>query len=171
MPILVAYATKYGATQQVAERIAETLHAAGLDAQVRPVQSTIDPAGYGAIVLGSAVYSGSWLQPAVEFVRRNREVLADRPVWLFSGGLKGTQRGLMGAVFRTQVEPKELAGFRNAIRPRDYRAFTGAIERGQFPDVQRFIFEILGGRYGDFRDWQEIQAWAEGIARQLRAAE
>src|ERR1035437_1878635 len=90
MAVLVTYASKHDATQEIAERIAQTLAAAGKQAQVRPVSAAGDLAGYGAFVIGSAVYMGHWQKEAVEFVRRNRAVLAGRPVWLFSSGPLGT---------------------------------------------------------------------------------
>src|SRR5262249_59264129 len=83
MSVLVAYATKHGATHGIAERIAERLRAAGLDAEVRSITDAPDPARYDAVVLGSAAYLGSWQTEATAFARRHRAALADRPVWLF----------------------------------------------------------------------------------------
>jgi len=91
MPVLVVYASKHGATQEIAERIAQTLAAAGQPAQARPVSAAADLAGNGAFVIGSAVYMGHWQKEAAEFVRRNRAVLAARPVWLFSSGPLGAE--------------------------------------------------------------------------------
>src|SRR5688500_11899198 len=90
MSVLVDHATKHHATPQIAERIAETLRASGLDAVAQPMKSVDDLAGYDAFVLGSAVYFGSWLKEATAFVRRHQAILADRPVWLFSSGPLGT---------------------------------------------------------------------------------
>lgn len=42
--------------------------------------------GYDAVVLGSAVYVGRWLEPARELVDAHAEELAARPTWLFSSG-------------------------------------------------------------------------------------
>ena len=91
MPVLVIYASRHGATQGIAERIAETLTAAGQQAEARPVAAAGDLAGYGAFVIGSAVYAMHWQKDAAQFVRRNRALLAGRPVWLFSSGPLGTE--------------------------------------------------------------------------------
>ncbi|WP_223281107.1 hypothetical protein [Streptomyces antnestii] len=32
----------------------------------------------------------------------------------------------------------------------------------------RAMFRLMGCRYGDHRDWQAIDAWADGIAEDLR---
>jgi len=70
--ILVAYATRNGATRGIAERIAERLQAGGLDAEARPVADVRDVARYDAFVLGGAAYMFHWLGDATKFVQRNR---------------------------------------------------------------------------------------------------
>jgi len=91
MAVLVAYASKHGSTQGIAERIAEKLRQLGKEAEARPVDAVEDPESYEAFVIGSAVYYGSWLKEATEWVYRNQAVLAGRPVWLFSSGPLGTE--------------------------------------------------------------------------------
>jgi menaquinone-dependent protoporphyrinogen oxidase len=79
MAVLVAYASKHGATHEIAERIAQTLTGAGQQAQVRSVSAAGDLAGYDAFVISIAVYMGHWQKEAAEFVRRNRAVLVGGP--------------------------------------------------------------------------------------------
>ena len=90
MRVLVAYATRHGATAGIAERVAAALTAAGLSAEARPVEAVKDVEPYDAVVLGGAAYMFHWLKPAVTFCRRHRKELAARPVWLFSSGPLGT---------------------------------------------------------------------------------
>jgi menaquinone-dependent protoporphyrinogen oxidase len=92
MSTLITYATKYGATRGIAERIAQRLTAAGLHAEARPVTEVGDPGGYDAYVIGGAAYMGSWLKEASEFVRHNQALLVTKPVWLFSCGPLGTEK-------------------------------------------------------------------------------
>lgn len=86
MTVLVAYASRYGATAEIAERIALTLIEEGVDARAQQITKVRDLAGVDAFVVGSAVYFGSWLKPATAFVERHRATLSDRPLWLFSSG-------------------------------------------------------------------------------------
>jgi hypothetical protein len=37
----------------------------------------------------------------------------------------------------------------------------------QFPKLSRVVLRLMGGRYGDFRDWVEIDRWADQIAADL----
>lgn len=168
MAILVTYASTHGATHQIAERIASTLRAAGLDAEARPVRDVGDLDHYDAVVIGSAVYNGSWLTEAVELVERHRAALAARPVWLFSVGAFGDRAPLVGRFIRN--EPRERDSLRRAVRPRGQRVFAGVVERDQFPLVGRLVFRGFGGRWGDNRDWMEIDAWSDAIARELTMA-
>ena len=87
--ILVTYATKYGATKEIAEKIGEELRQAGLQTDVVPVDRVRDLTAYKAVILGSAVYIGKWRKEAVEFLKKNVQALAERPVWLFSSGPTG----------------------------------------------------------------------------------
>ncbi|MGZ3676385.1 MAG: flavodoxin domain-containing protein [Ktedonobacterales bacterium] len=172
MSILVAYATKRGATQGIAERIAEKLAASGQQAQARPVQSVRDLTGYDAYVIGSAAYMGSWLKEATAFVRRNQAILATRPVWLFSNGPLGTSAtDAQGRDLRVVSEPKEFAEFKETIKPRGVQVFYGALDPSRLGFAERMFRSMPAGRAllpeGDFRDWHTIDAWAETIAHDL----
>jgi menaquinone-dependent protoporphyrinogen oxidase len=172
MAILVAYASKHGATRQLAERIAETLRAAGREAEVRPVEAAGDPAGYDAFVIGSAVYFGSWRKEATAFVRRYQAILAGRPVWLFSSGPLGTATtDAQGRDLREAAVPREIAGLTAAVAPRGHRVFFGALDRGRFGPLERLLWVLPAGRAllleGDFRDREDVESWAAGIAQAL----
>ncbi len=172
MSILVAYASKYGATQGIAERIAEKLTASGQQAQARPAHSVRDLTGYDAFVIGSAAYMGSWLKEATEFVRRNQAILAIRPVWLFSSGPLGTATtDAQGRDLLVVSAPKEFAEFNESIKPRATHVFYGALDPAKLGFSERLIRRMPAGRTllpeGDFRNWQAIEAWAESIAHEL----
>lgn len=185
MSVLIAYASRHGATRGIAERIGSTLERAGLTVSVTPVADVADiddVGGHDAVVVGSAAYLGSWLSEATSFVRRNRVVLASRPVWLFSSGPVGSEKvDAKGRDVLTASRPKEFDEFAASIHPRDERVFFGAYDPDAEPIgmVERIgawitpwmpeIRELLPA--GDFRDWAAIEAWAEDIARELRSTE
>ena len=171
--VLVVYASKYGATAEIAEKIGQVLHHAGLRTDVLPTDRISDLTRYEAVVLGSAVYMGKWLDKAVEFVRRNRATLTDRPVWLFSSGPLGLRSGI-SSVNDPKLEPKEIAELREAIHPRDHRIFFGALDPSKLGFKHRAIRKLPAARAilpeGDFRDWEAINSWATAIADQLKEA-
>jgi menaquinone-dependent protoporphyrinogen oxidase len=162
MTVLIVYASKHGSTQEIAERIAEKLRQLGKQAETRSVDAVSDPESYEAFVIGSAVYYGSWLKEATEWVRRNQAVLTARPVWLFSSGPLGTE------VKDAEPQPKELADVRETIGPLDQRIFFGALEHSRLSFAERMMVKAVRAPEGDFRDWQAIEAWAASVARDLR---
>lgn len=170
--ILVGYASKHGATQEIAERIAETLRSVGQEAEARPVKTVKDPSGYDAFVIGGAAYYGSWAKEATEFVRRNRSLLVSRPVWLFSSGPLGSETADDQRQDKlAAAEPKEFDELKVALRPRGVRVFFGALDPHKLGISERLVRSLPAGRgllpEGDFRDWEEIEAWAQSIAREL----
>jgi menaquinone-dependent protoporphyrinogen oxidase len=176
MHILVAYASRHGATQGIAERIAETLRSAGLDAEALPVASVKSVAGYDAFVIGSAAYMFRWLKEAATFVRRNRAALAAKPVWLFSSGPMGGPTDTQGRDQKVVAVPKDAAELSEAVYARDHHVFFGAYsnDRKSIGLAERFMSLMPAAKtalpQGDFRDWPEIEAWASGIARDLTAS-
>ena len=161
MTILVAYASKYGSTQGIAERIAEQLRQLGKQAEARSMDEVSDPGSYEAFVLGSAIYAGSWLKEGREWVHRHQAVLAQHPVWLFSSGPLGTE------VKDAEQQPKEMAEFQQVMRPRDERIFFGALDYHKLSFPERMILKAMRAPEGDFRDWPAIESWAASIARDL----
>ncbi|WP_030546966.1 flavodoxin domain-containing protein [Streptomyces albus] len=170
--VLVAYASEHGSTRGIAERIAHRLTLAGHRAEARPVDGTEDPdpGRYDAVVVGSAVHNQQWMPEASGYAHRHQAELRRRPVWLFSVGM-GAALGRPLRSLAKQHEPKNMAGLREEIGPVETRVFTGAVRRGALPPAGHAAFKAMGGHYGDHRDWAQIEAWADGIAQRLLAAE
>ena len=162
MNVLVTVASRQGATKEIAERIGEVLSAAGLGATVEPVEAVGDVDRYDAVVLGSAVRIGHWIEPARRFVRDHGAALATRPVWLFSSGPIGNPP-------RPAGDPLEIGELMATLHARDHRVFAGKLEKEGLGLAERAIVAAVRAEGGDFRPWAEIDAWAAGIAAELRA--
>jgi menaquinone-dependent protoporphyrinogen oxidase len=176
MRVLVGYASAHNSTKGIANEIRDRLMNAGLGADVRSVDEIDTLETYDAVVLGSAIHNQAWLPQAAAFAKAHADDLARRPVWLFSVSSVGETSSFLGSritsfVRRRRKDTKELADFRRAIRPRDHRHFAGAIERTHWNILGDLFLRAFGGTYGDHRDWRDIDAWADGIARQLQATD
>jgi menaquinone-dependent protoporphyrinogen oxidase len=163
--VLVAYASKHGATAEIAERIGQVLCEEGLQADVMPAERVGNLALYDAIVLGSAVYAGQWRKEAASFLESREEALAERPVWLFSSGPTGDEdpvEAMDGWRF-----PEGLKPVADRIGSRDIAFFHGVLDMKKLNLAEKLVVKALKAPTGDFRDWDVITSWAEDIAAAL----
>jgi menaquinone-dependent protoporphyrinogen oxidase len=160
--ILVSAASRHGSTAEIAARVGEVLTAVLPTAEVTVVSphDVADPDAYDAYVLGSAVYMGHWLDAARGFVRRVGD-WRGRPVWLFSSGP-------IGSPPRPDEYPVDVGEAVAATRARGHRLFAGALVHDRLSVAERAMTAAFRAEYGDFRDWDAIEAWAHQIADALR---
>jgi menaquinone-dependent protoporphyrinogen oxidase len=167
--LLVTYASKYGATREIAERVGYVLRQAGLDVDIRPVADVRDVDPYQAVILGSAVYIGKWMKSACEFMKKYEVSLAARPVWLFSSGPTG-QGDPVDLLDGWQL-PADQKPLIDHIQPREIVVFHGNIDAARVNLIEKTAVQALKKPFGDFRDWDAINSWSLSIAESLKGAE
>jgi menaquinone-dependent protoporphyrinogen oxidase len=158
MTVLVTYASKHGATTELAEALGRDLWARGVDAEVRSADEVDGVRDYDAVVLGSALYMGKWLPEATALLDECAEDLAVRPTWLFSSGPLGEP---------LQPEPPDLHELVERVHARDHRVFAGKLERGTLSFPERAVVRMVKAPYGDFRDWDAVADLADEIAHEV----
>lgn len=157
--VVVAYATKHGSAAEISAAIVAVLREAGLDAASSPAAEVRTLRHVDAVVLGSGLYSATWLRDANRFVRVHRGALARLPVWLFSSGPLDRS-----ADFDDIPMTAHVADVIGALPIRGHRTFGGRL----LPDAPEVAAGIVAThRSGDFRDFDAIRAWARGIAAEL----
>jgi menaquinone-dependent protoporphyrinogen oxidase len=167
--VLVTYATKYGATAEIAEKIGQVLRQAGLRTDVLPTDRVSNLTPYKAVVLGSAVYIGQWRKEAARFLKVNEKALAERPVWLFSSGPTG--EGDAVALTQDWRFPKALQPIADRFQPRDIAVFHGNVNLKKLNLIEKWMIKNVKAPLGDFRDWDAITSWATAIADVLKEAD
>ena len=165
MKTLVVYGTKSGCTEGIAQRIGERIAAGGSSVEVFPAEKAPDPSAYDAVVVGSGVRAGSWHAPVKRWVEANAQALKSRPVAFYTCGLMITQEGKADEV-RAYTDPIIAA---TGITPVDIGLFAGSFRPKEFPFAERTILKLMKTPEGDFRDWDEIDAWADEITPALSA--
>lgn len=159
--ILLAYASRFGSTQEVAEAIAASLREAGLQVDIQPVQEVKSFDRYDAVVLGAAIYNAKWNANAHQFVMQYQDALSQLPVAIFTLGPLSTSD----------------AAKRNSRRQLD-------VELAKYPWLKPVALEIFAGKYDpskpglnfferfiparDYRKWDAIRAWANELSMQLQ---
>jgi len=164
--VLVAYATRYGSTQEVAEAVAATLRESGVEADTLPVREVRTLAEYGPVVLGAPLFMFRWHKDAIRFLSRHREALRQRPVAVFALGPTHDphdEKEWQGS--RAQLD-RELAKF-PWLKPVALQMFGGKYD----PTKLGFPIKSLAGSApaSDIRDWTAIRAWAAGLKPILTA--
>jgi len=163
MKVLVTSASRHEATAEIGAAIASALSGRGLAVDARAVDDVASLDDYDAVVLGSAVYAGSWLRAAHVFVDRHADELRQRRVWLFSSGP-------IQATPEHPVDPKSMHSLDVATGAIDHHVFEGRLDRRLISAGERIIANVVHVGEGDFRDWGEVRDWANRIADELGAA-
>ncbi len=157
--ILLAYATRYGSTQEVAEAITATLREDGLRVDILPMQDVENLDKYGAVVLGAPIYNARWHPEALKFLSQHQQTLEQRPVAIFALGPLSTSDAAM-ARSRSQLD-KELEKYL-WLKPVAVEMFVGKSDPAKMG-----IFDRLFSKASDHRDWKAVRAWANYLATQL----
>jgi len=171
--LLVAYASKYGSTREVAEAIAASLrdcgqeHGLEVDLQLARKVRTLE--GYSAVVLGAPLYFGMWHKDALHFLSQHRETLLNRPAAIFALGPSHADE-VEWQASRAMLE-KELAKV-PWLKPTAVEIFGGKFDpaRLRFPDnliASLPASPLHGMPASDARDWASIRAWAGSLAGKL----
>lgn len=161
MRVLVSVASKHGATHDIGEAVVATLRAAGHQVESARPEDVHDVGQYEACVLGSGVYAGHWLAPARDLARRCSAPLLLRPVWLFSSGP-------VGAPLMPEHDAVDVSDQLALTGAREHRLFAGRLDRDLLGFAERAVVRALHVPAGDYRDWEEVDAWARTIADDLR---
>ena len=160
MKVLVAVASKHGATLEIGQVIEASLRSDGLDVDLQRIEDVASLSAYDVLVLGSGVYAGHWMRPAREFIDIHEGELKEKPVWLFSSGPVGDPP-------KPLENPAEVAGVVKRLGARGHRLFPGRIEGSDLGLSEKALVALVRAPDGDFRPWSEITTWAESIAAQL----
>jgi menaquinone-dependent protoporphyrinogen oxidase len=159
--ILVAYATTYGSTQEVAEAVAATLHECGFEVDIQPMRKVRTLTGYQAVVLGAPLYMFHWHKDALNFLSQHHTNLTDLPVAVFALGPFHDEEKEWQEV-RSQLD-KELVKF-PWLKPVAIKIFGAKFD----PATLRFPWNLLPALKNmpasDLRDWAAIRAWASNLA-------
>lgn len=194
--VLVAFATRHGSTNAVAEAVAGALREGGLETDVRQIDGALGVTGYDAVVVGAPMIMG-WHRDAERFVRRHRDALAALPVAVFITAASLTDtgeseiRGVPVAADPWLVKKPKAAGKLSRreryatqshylgdvldaaapAKPVGAAFFGGSLDLATMNILEKlFVLLVVGATPGDGRHWDFIKEWGAAIAPRLRAA-
>ena len=169
MPILITYATSHGSTGEIADRIASRLHADGFAVDCRPVDHVFSVETYTAVIIGSAIQNKKWLLDAQKFLDVEAMGLQMKPTWTFSVGMAPAATGwVKDRAVRRELQQIEEMIMQKLPKVKDHHLFAGKDDGKEMSGPLRCLWSCVGGRFGDYRNWNEIDEWADVIAKELK---
>ncbi len=170
--VLVAYASQYGSTSEVAAAVGEVFCEQGTAVDVKQLTNIHDLTPYQAVILGSPIRSEAWTPEAVAFVEAHQAALSQLPVAYF---LTCMTLGLAGD---TPEVRQRVAGYLDpvraqipAVQPVDVGLFAGALDYSKMSYAMQGLYRAFAedDTDGDYRDWTAIRTWAAEVQPRLFA--
>jgi len=180
---LIAYGTRYGATADTSQVIAETLRREGFEVEVadtkkEKIQSISD---YDLVIVGSGIQMGKWTGGPEKFLKKYQKELASKKVAIFvscgratplSQGEKrkeemdeGKRKYLEEIATKYNLKPVAMGFFGGCY---DFNKMSWFFRRTLSPMKPTLegagYKESKTGVY-DLRDLNEIRNWAEELAK------
>jgi menaquinone-dependent protoporphyrinogen oxidase len=165
MRVLILPASRHGSTAEIGRAIARSIRDEGIDVDVSQPEHIFDLEPYVGYVVGSALYLGTWLDSALEFVDEHAATLRRQPTWLFSSGPLGAARP------QEPIHPELVEHLMATTGARDHRLFDGRLDIERLSRTERFVARWVGAEDGDYRNWDEIDQWSRDIAKAIAALE
>lgn len=170
--ILVAYASRSGSTEDVAEAMGVTMEAADMKVDVKPMANVESISEDTAVVIGVALYAGHFPHEFRRFIERFRRELGNVRPWIFVlGPTENEQRHFAAAEEQAR---KELAKY-PWLHTADVRVLGGRLDPKhlRLPFPFSLILKVPGNpmrkaKVSDIRDWGFIRRWAEAIAESVK---
>lgn len=172
----MAFGTRFGSTEGVADEIASVLRAQGTSVTVLDLRSEEngDIDGSDLIVVGSGIFMGSWSAGAQRFMEHYGPRLARKRVALFAcsgdavlGRNTPEECRMMyldDVARRYSIpDPFSMALFGGVIDFDEHMFLVKAVLES--PGMKTRMWEkgaYLNGRF-DFRDWDEIRRWTNTL--------
>ncbi|MFV0334851.1 MAG: flavodoxin domain-containing protein [Tropicimonas sp.] len=171
--VLVVYASMMGSTSEQAGIIADELRKAGMRTRLACATDAPDPAGFDAVILGSAVRGSAWLDEILEWAGRHEHIIAGMPHALF-------QCSMQCAGFREFSAGHGLTGEQREILRQDLRAihdaapelsdapvefFAGKLDWDHLKPQQRIFYPVVAGSFfrGDHRRPEQVRAYTRAV--------
>lgn len=174
--ILLVYASKYGQTQKISERLAQQLSARGPDVELMPAQDLkeIDFSEYHAVLVGSPLYAGQMDRRIKQWCLSHREALSKVPNAFFSVSLNAADKRPEARIADQQMIDKFIA--QSQWTPRMTKSFKGALWYTKYNFLLRYWMKRISKEAGgpldtsrdyEMTDWADVDSFAVSFFRQV----
>lgn len=163
--VLVTYATRYGSTKEVAEKIAENLKKRGGFIDIIPSSQVTSIKKYQFIVIGAPFYVGRMLKDAKSFMLKFKNDLPQKKVAFFAlGPLRNDEKDISETKLQLETELEKYPW----VKPITMEMFGGKYDPDNLNFMDKFLTKpsaspLHGLEAIDIRNWDAITKWAEDL--------
>lgn len=175
MKALIIYGTRYGTAAQIAEEIGKVIENEGVEVDLADSRDLkdCDVSPYDLVVVGSGIKIGKWTKKSLKFLEKNKSALSNRKVALFvTCGAANDEKTMAEGQekYLDDVAEKYLSGKPMA---------TGLFGSVYDPNANHGLMHKFAARFMikkeldkqgidtskrlDYRNWDEIRAWARDL--------
>ena len=160
--ILVAYGTRAGSTQEVAEAIGRSLREGDAEVDVVPAKAVKDLSTYQAAVIGSGIRINQPYGNVTRLIKKYHTALSHIPVAYFvvcltmrddTPASRAEANGYLKPMYQQAAD----------VKPTSVGLFAGEYDPKKVSFFMNFIMSSAKLPQGDFRDWNAIRQWAESL--------
>lgn len=167
--VLVVYATKYGQTRKIAERIADVVRGEGALVDLwKPGDDFPDIRRYNDVIVASPVYFGRHPSSVARWVRQHRDWLPRLHTAFLSISLTANSPSGHSEAM------KAVASFIRATKwaPNVMRVFGGALPYTRYNPILRLVMRAIAKRHGgdtdtsrdyEYTNWDAVDAFARAF--------
>jgi menaquinone-dependent protoporphyrinogen oxidase len=171
--ILIAYASEFGTTGEVAVAIGDVLCQEGNTVETKWVKNVKDLNNYDAVIIGTPIHKGNWMSEGKKFMKANKKILQQLPVAYFFTCLVLHKENPKGDIEAKEYSDK-LQALVPQVKPVNVGGFAGVLDYSDMGFFNRLALKIIlskkGVKEGDYRDWDAIHAWAKDTQLKLNLA-
>ena len=185
MKTLIAFCTRYGATETTSEEIAKTLRDEGFDVRVvnTKKEKVKDISDYDLVIIAAGLQMFRWCKESEKFLKKFQNDLRAKKTAIFvSSGARAIttydgdtealevqwQKQLVNKIEEYNLSPVSLGIFGGLW---DYNKMSFVFKKTMGPfkmKLEEVGIEEVEPDVFDTRDWDEIRNWAKDLAEKVR---
>ena len=186
--VLIAYATREGQTQKIADHVAKTLRARAIEVDVVDVRTPppgLDLARYAHVVLAASLHLGKHEREMVDFARANKTTLDSMATSLLSVSMSeaGAEDPSRTQEQRNKAADnvKQAVGHfleETALHPGRVMPVAGALKYLEYGWLVRFVMKRISKAEGgptdtsrdyEMTDWVSLDRFGDEVAASLES--
>ena len=179
--VLIAFASRYGSTVEISQKIAEILEKEGISPTLinlkdKKRKKNLDLNEFDGILVGSGIRIGAWTKESKNFVTENKEILVQKVFGAYISCGEGINPEKCEEAKGKYIDNVMTE---NNLSPALSEAFGGVLDLSEDSKMGFFSKKMMSmaakedpnikkGIKNDFRNWEQIANYAKEFANLIK---